>query len=277
MPDNEVVTGFYQVFRRNIVSISARTLHSPTESWSGTGCIISMLCNPNYEPKAIVVTAGHVLRPAHQTPVEWTLRRDPGPKENTMQTVFKTPHDSPYGPRFVFYGKDPRVDIGAIMADSRCTDGRPFLDWEDQGACKELVVPVIQKGQGMDLGTRVAWAGFPARPAQEFGGPVLCYYEGVVSAVIDREGQPPLYLLDGHNTWGVSGGPVWAWSDDRHQVELIGIVVNYWRHLDQKVELPGHVTAVAIHPLMMYFGANYPVSGDIAGYADKGKGPGEKE
>ncbi|MCX5653275.1 MAG: trypsin-like peptidase domain-containing protein [Planctomycetota bacterium] len=275
MPDNEVVRGFYDVFRRNIVSISARTLHSPTKSWSGTGCIIAMLLNPNYEPKAIVATAGHVLRPANQTPVEWTLRRDPGPKDDTRQTVFKTPHDNPYGPRFLFYNKDPRVDIGAIMADSRCTDGRPFLDWEEEGAYKTLV-PAIQKGQLMDCGTRVAWAGFPASPAEEFGSPVLCYYEGVVSAVIDRADQSALYLLDGHNTWGVSGGPVWAWSDERHQVELIGIVVNYWRHLDVKVELPGHVTAVAIHPLMMYFGANYPASGYTAGYADKGTGQGEK-
>jgi hypothetical protein len=276
MPDNEVVTGFYNAVRRNIVSISARTLNCPKKSWSGTGCIIAMLLNPNYEPKAIIVTAGHVLRPAHQTPVEWTLRRNPGPKENTRQTVFKTPHDNPYGPRFLFYNKDPRVDIGAIMADSRCTDGRPFLDWEDQGASKEAFVPAIPKGQAMDCGTRVAWAGYPGLAAQEFDGPVLCYYEGVVSAVIDRTGQPPLYLLDGHNTWGVSGGPVWAWSDERHQVELIGIVVNYRRHLDQQVELPGHVTAVAIHPLMMYFGANYPVSGYTAGYSDKRTGQGEK-
>lgn len=270
MPDNEVVTGFYEIMKTKVVSIAGRTLSSACKSWAGTGCVLGLLRNPNYDPKAVVITAGHVLREATGIPVEWTFRREAGPKDSIKECVFETPHDNPYGPRFTYYGKDQRVDIGVIFADTTCTDGRPFLDWDDQGRPKEAMVPVIPKGLYADRGTRVAWAGFPCVAAREFGAPLLCYYEGVVSAVIDREGFPPLYLLDGHNTWGMSGGPVWAWSDERHQIELIGIVVNYLRNVDEEVELPGHVTAVAIHPIMQYLGAAYPFEGTSWGYAKPG-------
>jgi hypothetical protein len=153
--------------------------------------------------------------------------------------------------------KDPRVDIGALFVKSRCEDGQPFVAWEEEGDKQWFFPSVIGQDKCMGEGTRVAWAGFPSHVESGLGHPSMCYYEGVISAVIDEKGQPPLYLLDGHNSYGVSGGPVWTWSDDLKRAELIGIIVNYTSSPNQQISLPGHVSAVAIHPIMMYFRANY--------------------
>lgn len=258
--DNELVRAFYSHFQACTVWIRGRRLEGDEQVWTGTGCIIGLLRNPHYEPKAIVVTAGHVLRKAQGTEVEWKVQRQVVGARGIRTAVFRTPHENEFGPRFVYYGKDPRVDIGALFVDARCTDGQPFFEWDEQQEPAEPLAAVIGRG-GKAAGSRVAWAGYPGITSSQIGEPLLCYYEGVVSAVVDMEGQPPMYLLDGHNTWGLSGGPVWGWSDDRNGPELIGIVVSYRRHVEEETELPGHVAAMAIHPILVYFKRNYACTG----------------
>ena len=258
MPDLEIVDAFHNVFRKNIVHIQANTSEQQAAAWYGTGCMIGFLRNPKHEPWAVIITAGHLLRGAKGHRVQWTVSRVM-PGARSIRTVNFCTHaaEDPDGYGFTYYLKDPRVDIGALFAKSRCEDGQPFVEWEGEGDKQWFFPNVIGKGIGMSEGTRVAWAGFPAHANSSLGHPVLCYYEGVVSAVIDEKDHPPLYLLDGHNTWGVSGGPVWAWNEGRKRTELIGIIVNYLSCADEEVRLPGHVTAVAIHPILMYFTAKY--------------------
>jgi hypothetical protein len=93
-------------------------------------------------------------------------------------------------------------------------------------------------------------AGFPANVEKALGFPHICYYEGVIAAMIDRGDHPPLYLLDGHNTAGVSGAPLWTYNDNTSRVELIGIIVSYLS--DEQKKLPGFVCATPIHPLIRY-------------------------
>jgi len=269
--DSEISKAFEDVIRKYTVYIKGTSPSNPDLAWSGTGCIFNSLLNPNYEPKAMIVTAGHVLRgptddrdepliPVGQ-PKLWQVERE-DPNGGAPRIVsFKTPSDNRYGPRYTYYKADPRVDIGVMFADANCVDGRPFVNRGNDGRPCEKVVPVLPKNLCVGPGSRVAWAGFPAVAQAYLGFHQLCYYEGVVSAVIDRKDFPPLYLLDGHNTWGLSGGPVWAYVNGSARCELIGVIVQYLPSKYKNQELPGLVCATPIRPLLMYLEANYHFSG----------------
>ena len=253
MPDIEIATAFEEIFSKMIVRISARFLSNNGKIRSGTGCIIGYVKNTDYEHKALILTAGHVLKSPKNEPVEWTIERFDLNGQEQRKVIFKTPNKNPKGPKVFYYQADDRLDLGAMFADTTCIDGRTLMDLGKSSEPKETLVPIIDKHKGIGPGTRVAWAGFPKVVKEYLGFPQLCYYEGVVAATIDRNNRPPLYLLDGHNDFGVSGGPVWAWDDETSRVELVGIIVSYLQQ-----ELPGFVCATPIHPLLHYLDSNYP-------------------
>lgn len=251
MPDIEIASAFEEVFSKKIVRITGRSLSAESKMWFGTGCITGYVLNPRYKPKAMVVTAGHLLKGPDENPVEWTVERS-DPLTGTPRTAtFTITPQNPEGPKAFYYNADPRLDIGGMFVDTDCIDGRSFLDLDESGKPTEALLPLIDPSKGVTEGTRAAWAGFP-QPVQEnqLGFPQLCYYEGVVAAMINTKAHPPLYLLDGHNSPGVSGAPVWAYNDERSSAELVAIIVAYLS--DAQKKFPGFVCATPIHPLIRY-------------------------
>jgi len=248
MPDIEIATAFEKIFYPKIVRILGRPLSAQEPPCQGTGCIIGHVLNPDYKPKALVATAGHLLK--SQYPVEWTLERFDLSNKTSRKVTFQITPQNPKGPKAFYYGADPRLDIGAMFVDSDCVDGQPFLELDDTENPTEPLLPLIDPQRGFGPGSRVAWAGFPASVESYLGFPKICYYEGVIAAMIDTKNYPPLYLLDGHNTAGVSGAPLWSYNDDSSRTELIGIVVSYLSDVQKK--LPGFACATPIHPLIRY-------------------------
>jgi len=60
--------------------------------------------------------------------------------------------------------------------------------------------------------------------------------------MVDRSGAM-YYILDGHNAKGISGGPVWHWSEERERFEVVAIISAY-KPGDEG--LPGFVIAEPI-------------------------------
>jgi hypothetical protein len=79
---------------------------------------------------------------------------------------------------------------------------------------------------GSSEGTVVYWCGFPGVVEKYLGRSHLCLFRGVVCSMIDGPDRPR-YLIDGHITRGVSGGPMWTWSKTREQTEYVGLVSGY--------------------------------------------------
>ena len=250
MPDTVIASAFEKIFSKNIVRITGRSLSIESQMWFGTGCIIGYVLNPRYKPKAIVVTAGHLLKGPNENPIEWTVERLVSITENPRKVTFRISPQKPEGPKVFYYKADPRLDIGGMFVDTVCVDGRSFIDLNKDGKPTEGLLPLIDSRKGIEPGSRLAWAGFPESVQKHLGFPQICYYEGVVSTTIDKHEHPPLYLLDGHNTAGVSGAPVWAYIDDSSRVELIAIIVGYLS--DAQKKFPGFVCATPINPLIRY-------------------------
>jgi hypothetical protein len=108
----------------------------------------------------------------------------------------------------------------------------------------EKPVRIIKPVMGVAAGTRVGWAGFPGQIEALLGFPQLSYFEGSVSAMVDLE-QRGYYLVDGHNSQGLSGGPVWHWSHEHGRAEVVAIVSGY----SQVTEFPGFCKFESISPL----------------------------
>ena len=70
----------------------------------------------------------------------------------------------------------------------------------------------------------------------------------MVSATVDKDGKR-LYIVDGHNSAGVSGGPVWCWNDERQRAEIVGVVSGYG---DAGGDLPGFCVFEPINPVLGY-------------------------
>jgi hypothetical protein len=62
-----------------------------------------------------------------------------------------------------------------------------------------------------------------------------------------------IYIVDGHASKGVSGGPVWHWSTENNRAEIIGIVSEY-RHLSNG--MPGFCVFEPINSVLWYFSAD---------------------
>ena len=106
----------------------------------------------------------------------------------------------------------------------------------------------------------MGWAGFPGIVENALGFPQLCYFEGVVSAMVNRNDRK-VYIVDGHAAKGVSGGPVWHWSEEKDRIEVIGIVSQYHHTM---TPLPGFCLFEPINPII-YFLHSEAWHPDIAG------------
>jgi hypothetical protein len=145
-----------------------------------------------------------------------------------------------------------RLDIGWIRAPITCTDGEP---WFKSTNPSDECMPIQRGHKWAGEGSEVAWAGFPGIARELAGRPQPCFYRGVVSSWLVRD-EFQLYLLDGHNTGGVSGGPVW-WIDGEIQCpQLIGVISTY-RSGEPHRHLPGLVCAIPIQALMQRISPDY--------------------
>lgn len=77
--------------------------------------------------------------------------------------------------------------------------------------------------------------------------PHLCYFEGVVSAMVDADNEKQIYVIVGHVTRGVSGGPMWHWDDIKKRWEICGIASQYQPFTDG---MPGFCIFEPINPVI---------------------------
>lgn len=147
------------------------------------------------------------------------------------------------------------LDIGFVRCPKQCVDSTDFFnDLTDGMPSVGTTMPIETGWDYAAEGTRVAWAGFPGISKIIAQRPQPCYFEGCVSSLILREDYH-LYLLDGHNTYGVSGGPVWA-IDNKRRVRVIGVVSSYHSHPinnnKPELQLPGLVHAAPVQPIRSF-------------------------
>jgi hypothetical protein len=237
---------------RSFAEIS-RSIFRVETSWSvgtahGTGFVIATFRDSK---KLVLATAKHVLKVPDDETVQWRVEQyDDGGKIARSVTFWTSAQLKGNVP----YRTHNKIDVGVCVLPALGDDKQPFAR---EG---ELPVRTVNILEGASTGTRVGWAGFPLLVEKALGFPQLCYFEGVVSAMIDREDRR-LYVVDGHGAKGVSGGPVWHWSADRDRLEVVGIVCEY-RHSGSN--LPGFCLFEPINPIMYYFETE-PWHPDVAG------------
>jgi len=252
MPDLEIVEAYETLVRKNIVRIEMRGVPGDGTLACGTGFIVACVQNAQYGDMAFVVTAGHVLKEqVKKGDVEVTVIREKDDRDGSEKNRiarFAWTKGTKEGPRLTYYIGEPQVDMGFMLVPSECVDGEKFIGEEEfTGSGGAPGIRMIPRDVIIGEGARVAWAGYPAVARKIFGEPTLCYYEGVVAHCRNHP-QQPMYLLDGHNDKGVSGGPVWWWSEDRKQVEVIGII---WAYAEETMS--GFTVATPLNPFRMMF------------------------
>ena len=248
MPDLPIAEAFDELIRKQVVRIRVQPIDFYGAEVLGTGCISGCVKNPNWGNMAFVVTCRHLLKHPKGKRIRVEVAREGIDRKKRRSVIFETDPGSHEGPKAFWHKEDPPVDLGAIVLPARCVDGSPFLT--DAEAEQETVcgVPMMPRKLLLGEGTRVAWAGYPNVARLLFLEDVLCYYEGVV-AHCRNDPEAPLYLLDGHNDRGVSGGPVWCWSDKSSQIQLVGVVTAYSQAPGMgEIDLPGFTVATAINP-----------------------------
>jgi hypothetical protein len=210
-------------------------------SWSGkmsigTGFIVGKMRDSQ---KLIIATAKHVLNFPENETIRWKVQQFNEYSETVRTLSFGTNHrlkgDVPYRTH-------NSLDVGLCILPSHDNNGKFFAK------NNEVPVRIINPKFGVSTGTRVSWAGFPWVIEQTLGSPQLCYFEGVISSMVNRQNKK-IYVVDGHATKGVSGGPVWHWSEERNMFEVVGIVCEY-RSTDDR--LPGFCFFEPINPVVYY-------------------------
>jgi hypothetical protein len=266
--DHPLALFFHKAVLSALVYIECRNL-STNEITAGTGTVFAYQGNAKDGWLPLILTAGHVIRPAIATPHEYRLTRYSwaNPVSPTARTaIFRSGETGSRSPCVNYYtgpGADV-VDTGFIRGPKCCEDGQPFLNSnEDSAPLSSELVPIETDWNWAAEGTRVAWAGFPAVAMQIANRPTPCYFEGSVAALILNHDKP-LYLLDGHNTFGVSGGPVWAWCKHRKHPRIIGSISSYRFHGSNAL-LPGFTHAVPIQPLWQFLEKNWGAKRHLAG------------
>lgn len=181
---------------------------------SATGFVVGKLRDSK---KLVIATAKHVLDLPKNETVWWKVQQFDEHGAVARQTTFGTnaelKGDLPYRTHNI-------LDVGLCALPS-FADDKPLLAYEDESPMR-LIDPCM----GITAGTRVGWAGYPWFVEQALGFPQLCYFEGVISAMVNHPDKR-IYLVDGHAAKGVSGGPVWWWSEERNRLEVVGIVSEY--------------------------------------------------
>ena len=69
----------------------------------------------------------------------------------------------------------------------------------------------------------------------------------MISAAVNRNDRP-LYIVDGHSAYGVSGGSLWRWTE-QNQWQVIGIMSGYSR---AEEGFPGFCVFEPIQPVTHY-------------------------
>lgn len=237
-----------------IAEIRKRTFHvqitTSTKCGWGTAFMIARLLPSN---RIVVATAGHNLNwlPTDE-PISWQFSCFSEDNELTGQCKFETdarePESKPYT-----YCTVKNVDIGYCVVPPR---------WETSDG---MLVPadltplqMIPETHALMQGSHVAWAGFPDTVARLLRGPHLCYFEGSISA-LHSDGSWGKYIVDGHNARGVSGGPMWHFSEDRNRLEVAGIVTAYGgdeqkgdKEHQPNSNIPGFTFIDPINPVVAY-------------------------
>jgi len=252
--DSPLVHAFHTRIQRSIVYIE-RTCLATGATVSGTGTVFGYQGNKQHGWLPCIASAGHVLRTTTASEsrfriqqFDWSNSSNPTSRSLEFETS-GTDGRSPCAVTYIGPNKDI-LDIGLIRGPKACTDGSDFFPVGLDGVPSSGTMAIETDWNWSAEGTRVAWAGFPALAAQVAKRPQPCYFEGCVSALVLRDDYQ-LYLIDGHNTFGVSGGPVWAMSSQTNQARIIGVISGYTSRPDAP-QLPGLVRVAPIQPLRSF-------------------------
>lgn len=257
--DSPLVHAFHTLIQQSILYIERTCLDSGV-TVSGTGTVFGYQGNKDDGWLPIIVSAGHVLRTTTKSESRFKIQQfdwsDPAhPTARSLE--FETGGTGGRDPCAVTYigPFNEILDIGFVRGPKNCTDGSDFFTMRIDGLPTAGTMAIETDWNYAAEGTRVAWAGFPALATQIAQRPQPCYFEGCVSALVLRDDYQ-LYLMDGHNTFGVSGGPVWAMSSANRHARIIGVVSSYTSRADAP-QLPGLVQVVPIQPLRSFLETNW--------------------
>ena len=199
--------------------------------WGGNAVGTAFAVARLQESKRLVVgTARHVIAAGATQAADWLVQQFDRNGVPTRELRYRTDPFNTHPEVFLHEKMDRdrrKMDCGILVLAERGETGKQFSPDDEEP------LAMIDETRRVDPGTLVGWAGFAGVADRYLGHPQLCYYQGVISATIDRDDKR-YYLVDGHNTYGVSGAPVWRWSEDRG-FEVVGIVSGY----SQDDELPG--------------------------------------
>jgi hypothetical protein len=226
--------------RERIFHMSVQTAEGAI--WSATCFYIARLLPSN---RIVVATAAHAVKFSETTKIDWVFRRFTGDGSCVAEMRFSTNDSEELKRPYRFY---KLADVAFIVL--------PPPDYEAHGELIPTTLEpamVLEQTKAITPGTRVGWMGFPGTVEAFLGAPQLCYYEGVVSA-FHAKGSRGLYLVDGHNSRGVSGGPVFHWRDGDHQPQIVGIVSGYGC---EDADLPGLCVFEPINPVIGFLKAQY--------------------
>lgn len=205
---------------------------------SATGFVLGV-CEKSR--RLILATAGHVVNDLPKDrDVTWIVVQADERGDERRKWVFRT-NAQTLGT--VPYDHHKSLDVGLVFLPAADMHGSIYAKPD------ERPVPVIPREFGVTPGTPVAWAGFAGEIEHLFRFPCLCFFRGSVSMTVDRD-TCRYYIIDGHNAVGVSGGPVWYWSDDRRRWEVFAIISGFQPGAQG---LPGFVIAEPINTLMARF------------------------
>ncbi|MEX1229330.1 MAG: hypothetical protein WEB58_03765 [Planctomycetaceae bacterium] len=233
----------------------------------GSGTVIGFVGKKNDVWLPLIATAGHVVRSQIGEQFRFNLTRfswnDPF-NPISRNATFMTGGKDARSPRAVYYSgpHNNYIDIGFIMGPSHCEDGMPFFAVDEQQfPVATETVPFENEGFWTVEGTRLAWCGYPAIASDVAQRPQPCYFEGCVSALILRN-EFPLYLIDGHNTFGVSGGPIWTIGGRSTKPRVIGVISSYgWNKTN--LNMPGFVYGAPVQPLADFLRKNWGAKFDL--------------
>lgn len=170
--------------------------------------------------RCVLATAAHVVDDLpRDADIEWKIQQFDDHSRLERQCTF-SPNASKTSD--VPYRHHKRVDVAFFYPPvaSKQPNGNAFFQPD------ESPLPMIAENHMQGIGTRVCWAGFPALIENYLCEPTLCYAEGVISSMVNTADKH-LYIVDGTNSPGFSGGPVWYWSEEHQQFQVMGIVSGY--------------------------------------------------
>ncbi len=182
---------------------------------SGTAFMIARLQPSN---RIVVATAKHMLEFPDDEQVEWCYQSLSRDGDVLGYCRFQCDEAQPESRPHQHYRF---ADVGFCVLPPTELRSEGELVPDDLQA-----LPAIPKTHALLPGTRVAWAGFPSQVEAFLQRPQLCYFEGPVSTLYTK-GSRGIYIVDGHNARGVSGGPVWHWPEGAATIEIAGLVSGY--------------------------------------------------